>query len=624
MPHKLTKSDCEFIRSQFRHRSNRQLAEDLEVEKKDIQDALDLMNLKRTREEDIYLKNINPALISVPSAEKLLDQAPVPFKFHQIAVFLIFGIVFFLYSTSFANKFVWDDEILVVQNNYIKSWNHLPDFFTQNTFKGGDRDSEFWRPVQLFSELIDYSIYGLNPIGFHLSNTLYHALVSILVYILIFLLFEKKSLALLTALLYSAHPIHTEAVTYISGRADSQCAFFILLSLCLYVRYTRSTDSRDILMYFGSFLSFILALMSKEMAFMLPAYMLLIDVSTYERQTRKSWLNIILRYLPMLSVLSIYITLRITVLDFADTPLLQNQAANQVNTFLRFITFTRSLLGALWNPAVNNLDLGYVWLLLFPFNLHMERGMPYAKTLFTAQQLIPFLGFTALVALTVYLFKKSKPLFFGLAFFIVAFIPFMDLRPLNANVAEHWLYIPSIGLLLVLADLICKKLKLRQHHSTRDIFKRLLFSPVIIYLIYCGILTLIRNFDWKDELTIWKETARLSNSSHIHGNLGVAYGRKRDYASAKLEFIKAIHLQFNYPEAHNNLGVLLLMEGKLDEAKKEFEYAIQFNPNYSNAYKNLGDVYAKKGNKPEAETLWQKALEINPYHKEAQDRLHNL
>jgi tetratricopeptide (TPR) repeat protein len=442
-----------------------------------------------------------------------------------------------------------------------------------------------------------------------------------MVYIFIFLLFRKKELALLVGLIYAVHPIHTEAVTYISGRADSQAAFFILLCLCLYIRYTQSSNSKDILVYFGSFLSFILALMSKEMATMLPAYLLLTDLVTFKDQKKTSWKNIVLRYLPMLAVLGIYLHLRATVLDFANIPLLKEQPARQIPIFFRFLTFTKSLLGFFYNDATRNVDFGYLWLLLLPFNLHMERGTPYVKKIEDWTYIICFIGFLALIAATIFLYRKSKIRFFGLSFFLVAFFPFMDFIPLNANMAEHWLYMPAIGVLLFVSDVCVSLLKLKPHHSLQDVLKKIIFSPISIYLIYCGILTVIRNLDWKDEFTIWKETARLSNSSHIHGNLGVAYGRRGDIQSSKQEFIKALRLQFNYPEAHNNLGVILLMEGKLEEAKKEFEYAIQFNPNYSNAYKNLGDVYLKTGKPIEAKQMWQKALEINPYHAEAKKRL---
>ncbi len=681
MAQKLTKSDLEYIKTHFRTRSNRQLAEDLKVDKSTIVHAINNLGLQRTREEDLRLKTGSPDF-KAPSPTPLAEAESLQSsnKFHGIVLIILFSLVFLLYADSFKNKLVWDDEILVVQNNYIRDVKHIPQFFTQNAFKGGDRDSNFWRPTQLLSYMTDYKIsewfeklqtphkrdlalkispiYFLNPIyiqnwhpakdwnsaiGFHISNTLFHALVCVFIYLYIFLIFRRKDLALIASLIYSVHPIHTEAVTYIAGRADSLATLFILASLCLYIKSMDCINNhKKALSYMGSIISFVFALMSKEMAIMLPAYMLLTDLVIWPRQkkksyplpgTRKAWPSIILRYLPFLILLGAYLFLRSTVLDFANIPLLKEQPANQIPTFLRFTTFTRSLFGFAKNPDTHFFDLGYFWILLFPFNLHMERSTPYTVHFFpqNAKELpyiFCFVGFLSLLGLTFYSYKKSKPLFFGLAFFLIALIPFMDIMPLNANMAEHWLYIPSIGIFVCIAQWMVSLLRLKSHFSIQDTLKKIIFSPIPIYVIYCSMLTVIRNLDWKDEMTIWKATATLSNSSHIHGNLGVAYGRQGNIDGAKQEFIKALRLQFNYPEAHNNLGVIFMMElqknrnqNTLMAAKKEFELAIQCNPNYSNAYKNLGDVYAELKNSSEARRFWKKALEINPYQEDAKQRL---
>ncbi len=648
MPQKLTKSDLEYIKTHFRTRSNRQLAEDLKVDKSSIVHAINNLRLQRTREEDLRFKTGSPDFkTSSPLPISQTQSLQSSNKFHCVVLGLLFSLVFLLYANSFQNKFVWDDEILVVQNNYLRDTKHIPQFFTENAFKGGDRDSNFWRPTQLLTYMLDYKIAEFfiksqadyakswnSAVVFHISNTLFHALVCILIYLYIFLIFRRKDLALITSLIYSVHPVHTEAVTYIAGRADSLATMFILASLCLYIKSKDFINTqKKTLSYLGSIIAFVFALMSKEMAIMLPAYLILTDLVAPSVQKKTTWSHIILRYLPFLLILGAYLYLRSTILDFANIPLLKEQPARQIPAFLRFTTFTRSLFGFARNVDTHFFDLGYFWILLFPFNLHMERSTPYALHFFPQSikelpYIFCFLGFLTLLGLTFYFYKKSKPLFFGLAFFLIALIPFMDIMPLNANMAEHWLYIPSIGIFVCMSQWMVSLLRLQPHFSIQDTLKKIIFSPIPIYVIYCSMLTVIRNLDWKDEKTIWKETAKLSNSSHIHGNLGVAYGREGNIQAAKQEFIKALQLQFNYPEAHNNLGVIFMMEWQknrnqniLMSAKKEFELAIQFNPNYSNAYKNLGDVYAELKNLSEARRFWKKALEINPYQEDAKQRL---
>ncbi|MBI1883295.1 MAG: tetratricopeptide repeat protein [Chlamydiae bacterium] len=529
-------------------------------------------------------------------------------KKHLFSLLFIVVVILIAYANSFQNHFVWDDDLLIVQNQYLQSPHHISNFFTENIFKGSDHESNFWRPLQLISFFMDQKIWGANAYGFHLTNLLLHILASLEVYLFIFLLFRRKGLALLTSLLWALHPIQTEAVTYISGRADPLAAYFILSSLCLYL-YHRQRAS--LLAYLGSLISFVLALLSKEMALMLPVYLMLFETVLYQKGEKKFW-NIFLRLLPFISIVSLYISLRLTVLNFSDSPLIQDNPFRLIPLPLRLLTFTKTLFGISFNSITHHWETGYFWLLLFPFNLHMERSTAYAKSFFQWPYLSTLILFGIWIFALFRTSQKSKLQFFGLTLFLIALLPFSDLIPLNANMAEHWLYIPSIGIFLILSDLVFQGFK------KYPITVSCLFIP---YLLYLGTTTYFRNQDWKDEMTIWQQTAELSQSSHIHGNLAVAYGRQGNLQKAEKELKKAVALQFNYPEAHNNLGLLYIAKGNLTEALQEFSWAIQFNPTYSNAYKNLGDVYEAMNNLDEAKKMWKKALEINPMNEGAKEKL---
>ncbi|MDP3980928.1 MAG: tetratricopeptide repeat protein, partial [Chlamydiota bacterium] len=641
MGHKLSKADINYIKSNFRQKSNRQMADELSVDKKIINQALQQCGLKRTKEDELRLRtsSIQPKIQS-EAPESTIEQFNQNTREYHLLVFIfLFTVTFLLYANSFKNQFVWDDEILVVKNNYIKSWDHTPDYFIKNTFKGGDRDSNFWRPTQLYSYLIDFKLWGLQPFGFHLSNTIFHALAGFLIYLYLFVLFRRQVLALIVSLIWIIHPLQTEAVTYIAGRADSIAAIFIFLSLYLYLRYTQSEEKNDIILYLGSFIAFLMAIMSKEMAIMIPFIMILSDV--FNTHEKRSWSNRIIGYIPFIVVFLIYWWARKTVLDFATIPILQEQAANHIPTVMRLLTFLLTL-------------SRYLILLFFPFMLHMERGTPYAYNFALSFSLWPyallflivsilsvyaiyllrkqndraqhiihsaliysrylllglllinirleifvkpfisqwtyFFAFVAALILflnVIFLYRDDKISAFGLLFFFVTIFPFSDIVPLNANMAEHWLYLPCIGIILPVSQWAYNKLKLTSRLDFVESISKIFFSFLIIPILLFSVRTVLRNIDWKDDFTIWRETAAFSDSSHIHGNLGVAYGRRNDFNHAKEEFMRALQLQFNYPEAHNNLGVILLMEGKTDEAIREFKFAIQLNPNYSNAYKKL-------------------------------------
>ena len=104
-----------------------------------------------------------------------------------ILVFIIFlGIGLTIYSNSFNNEFFWDDDDSIVNNEYIKDFKYLPNYFSENLIAGTGQTTNYWRPVLLISFAVDYHIYGLNPTGFHVTNTILHIVVAFLIFILIF------------------------------------------------------------------------------------------------------------------------------------------------------------------------------------------------------------------------------------------------------------------------------------------------------------------------------------------------------------------------------------------------------------------------------------------------------
>ncbi|MBP9853988.1 MAG: hypothetical protein KBD53_03870, partial [Candidatus Omnitrophica bacterium] len=139
-------------------------------------------------------------------------------------LFLLVGLL--IYSTSISSPFIWDDYDLVVENYNIQSWSHVFGLFKGNVVE----QSSFYRPLQMFSYLLDYEIGGLNPKIFHFTSILIHIAVALSLCWLCIVLFKDRLIGMIAGLLFLIHPIHNEAVVYISGRADPLVALFMLLS----------------------------------------------------------------------------------------------------------------------------------------------------------------------------------------------------------------------------------------------------------------------------------------------------------------------------------------------------------------------------------------------------------
>ena len=147
-----------------------------------------------------------------------------------------------LFANTFGNPFIWDEQGLVIDNNYIKSLKHIPFLFSPgywNNHSTGTKGQ--YRPLRTLTFSLDYSLWGLNPKGYHLTNLLIHTLNVILIYFLILLLpGSNRGLSFLCALFFAAHPIHTESITWIKNRSDLLSLFFFILSFHLFIRYTQN------------------------------------------------------------------------------------------------------------------------------------------------------------------------------------------------------------------------------------------------------------------------------------------------------------------------------------------------------------------------------------------------
>lgn len=495
--------------------------------------------------------------------------------FMQIILIIVAG--FIVYSNSLNGKFIWDDYGLVKNNTHIKHWAGLTKVFKKDITAGYGSKSNFYRPLQMLTYMVDYSFWKLNVIGYHLSNILWHIMAALCIYWLINIIFKTEFISLITSITFVIHPVHTEVVSYISGRADSLAAVFTLLCLILYIKQAQSkTKSLYILML----LCCVLALLSRENSLILPALLLLYHYAFKQKFNLKELFSI-------LSITFIYILLRLFILK----ALLINTAAN--------ITLFQRLPG--FFVAVAN----YIRILVLPFNLHME----YGKKLFKTNDREAVLGALALFLLLIYAFKKRKQnrlIFFAILWFFITLLPASNLYPVNAYMAEHWLYLPSLGFFLIWAML------LNYLYRTKG-FKILTLCLVTGALAFYSYLTIRQNGYWKDPIFFYERTLEFTPvSSKLYNNLAEEYNSigKKEKAAVLLK--RAIEISSKNTIAYNNLGAIYSNMGKKNEAVDLFKKAIEIEPKYMAAYNNLVRAYWAIGKKEEAITLCKKAIEIEP------------
>lgn len=480
-------------------------------------------------------------------------------KWFVLLILVIAG--FFVYFNSFSNQLFWDDDDGIINNAYIKDFSYFPKYFSENLIAGSGQISNYWRPLTLLSFAIDYHLFGLNPAGYHFTNLLWHIIAAWLIYLLFYKLSRRSWLSFWPALIFLVHPLQTEAVTYVSGRADPMAAVFVLLSLLAYVIYRQKKQK----LFLGlSLLSFLMALLNKEQSIMLPALIFIVEFFFFF--DKRQWRRSLILFLPFALISLIYFLTRIYFLNFNDLLAGVNYVGGYDNSLkTRLLTFTYVF-------------IKFLALLFAPFKLHMAYEVAPVTSFFSWSVGL----FILTIAVFAYVIKKywtrDKLVVFGLAWFLILLWPRTNIISINRPLYEHWLYLPLAGFWLALI-LLVEKLKIN---------KKISLAVLIVLISFFSFLTIRRNFDWHDPITFYEKNLKYTPNSYIqHNNLGMAYASAGRHQEAIKEYQTAISLADVYPQVHYNLGNSLVSINNLKEAEKEYYKAIKISPSFSLPYLNL-------------------------------------
>lgn len=480
-------------------------------------------------------------------------------KWFVLLVLVIAG--FFVYLNTLPNKLFWDDDDGIINNVYIKDWSYFPNYFSENLIAGAGQVSNYWRPLVLISFAVDYHTFGLAPYGYHLTNLFWHVLSAWLIYLLFFKLSKRHWLSFWTAFIFLIHPLQTEAVTYVSGRADPMSAAFVLLSLFAYVLFRQKKSK---LFLWASLASFLGALLIKEQSIMLPAFIFLIEFFFFF--DKSSWKKSLKIFLPFVLISVAYFLLRIFVLNFNDLLSGVDYVGGYDSSLkTRLLTFTYVF-------------VKYLALLFAPFNLHMAYEVAPVTSLWSWSVGLFILAVASFGLVIKKYWHQDKLLVFGLAWFLVMLLPRTNIISINRPLYEHWLYLPMAGFWLAII-LLVEKLKIN---------KKILIIVLSAFSLFFITLTIKRNLDWRDPITFYEKNLKYTPNSFIqHNNLGMAYADAGRTDEAIKEYKTAISIADIYPQVHYNLGNTLVLVNKMDEAEKEYYKSIEIDPGFSLPYINL-------------------------------------
>ena len=505
-------------------------------------------------------------------------------------ILALISVGFFIYTFNLHNPLFWDDDDWIINNQFVHSisWDNIKFWFTHNTLAGVGLNSNYYRPFLFFTFAINYLISGVHPLIWHLTSNLIHIANAVLVFILL-RRFSGRLVAFLTALVFTIHPLQTEAVTYIAGRGDSLVVLFMLLAIVFFLK-AKSNPSKFWIYKSASLFSMAVGILSRETGIIFPFLLMIFCVAFLS--VDKFWVsikNVFKEAWLYLGVVAVYGILRLTVLNFQNTlnfyttPNLYSE-----NLWYRILTFMHVL-------------VDYIRLLFVPTGLHMERSMIVHTSLFQWPVWLGVFIIVGLVWLIRYLYRRGsasyKVWLFGVGWFFIGLAPVSGVAPINAVMYEHWLYLPMIGFWFISAYYLAKLLNYQGSTFLKIQGRTLVLIILVVYLSFFGWQSIKRNMLWGKPVEFFEDILRYEpQSARVNNNLGNLYFDQGDKEKALEYYRRSAEAEDVFPQPHFNIGGILQSKGDVFGAIQEYEKAIGVDPSFHYSYQNLVVIYANNGN----------------------------
>lgn len=526
-----------------------------------------------------------------------------------------------LFLSTLTHPFFYDDIFYVQKNPAIRAITPQAFLHPFSPVAPG-----LYRPLTTLSYAVEYAFFGEKPSGYHASNILLHALVSGVLFLFSFRILRDFFGALVSALVFAVHPVHTEAVTWISGQSELLAALFVLLSALSFLRFRESGHSNRFLFLGLAGVCYFLAISAKEIAAPLPFVLLLLETSFPKSQKNFKEIlrsRFLLPYGVFILALGCSLVFRAIALGGLTVPLEHIRTAG--------LSFLERML--LMFPVIAH----YLRLLVFPLGLRVEYDWTVFPLWLSLAAALLLLG---ILFLGGWLWKRGLwAIGFGIFWFFLFLLPVANILPIGEIAAERFLYLPSAGFCFSLGALAV---------STRERFSlNAALAFLLVILLSFSFLTGKRNAEWRDPKTLWRSTLTLSPAApHALENLAsillaegetLESGVLLDRARARWPnepSLLSMKAQWHFLRSEREAGLRLLEEalrlagptnigfneihrggalltlGRFEEALQFFENAVRVNPSDPVLFNNLGIAQAQLGRIEEAKQSFRRSIAL--------------
>lgn len=433
---------------------------------------------------------------------------------------ILFAATFLLYFKTAGFEFLpsWDDAEYVLDNTRIRglTLENLNLIFTTAYFSN-------YAPLHLLSYAVDFSIWGLSPKGFHITNIVLHSANAALVYILARRLTKDGFASFAAAALLAFHPLNVENGAWVSERKTLLTALFSFASILAYISYREKGGAAN---YFLSLVFFALALLSKPLTVVLPLSLAAYDLFMRKEAAPIKWLA------PFFALAAV----------FAIVAFRAHADASSIETD----TLSPDVLFNVVYPTMLPVFWEYVRLIFWPTGLSGFYGVTLRSSFLEPAVLAALISWAAVF--TAVLWKGGGQARFWFLWFWVWILPVSNIIPLPVYYADRYMYMPAIGFFVLFGLLLSE--------AGARVGPKAAGAVAAAAVIALGASAFVRMDVWKNEVTFWEDTVRKSpGQDKGHLNLGYAYEMRGRFEEAEREYLAAIAI-YQSPEALSNLEMV--------------------------------------------------------------------
>ena len=521
----------------------------------------------------------------------------------MISLLLILAIIIAYGQVKNFDFVGYDDQEYVTENSHVQKGLTVESIIWAFT----SFHSANWHPLTWLSHMLDCELYGLNPMGHHWTNLIFHMVNSVLLFIVLELMTGAIWRSAIVAALFALHPLHVESVAWVSERKDVLCTFFGLLMIFSYYRYVKISSLKNYLLVI---IFFSLGLMSKPMLVTSPFVLFLLDFWPLKRFHSKNDYLFQSEKTPHYGSKGNYrlilekIPLFIPVVVSCVLTFFAQKSGGAVQTLGRM-----SLENRIANALVSYVN--YVLKMFWPSKLavfypHPGDTLP-AWQIFGAALLISCACFLAIRAA-----KKYPYVIVGLFWYFGTLVPVIGLVQVGEQaMADRYTYIPLIGLFIIV---VWGVLDLFRKRHYRKIYLSM-FAMIILSALTAR--TFFQVSHWKNGVTLFEHAIKVTENNYkAHNNLATVLG-PIDLDRAISHYKEALRIHPKYVTALCNLGLALYNKGNYDEAVSYFTKALKINPQKTDTRMDLANIFFLQAKPEKAISHYREILKTNSENAEA-------